>query len=139
MKNDDFPKRKHPRYKSYDYSSNGCYFVTVCVKDREPLLSRIVSVGRDAYIPPKIRLSHIGEVLDGYIKNINTVYDGISVDNYVIMPDHFHLLLSFSFRETDGGMRASRPTLNSVIRSLKTMVTKKSDTQFGRIHFMTRS
>ena len=34
------PKRKHVRLKGYDYSRNGCYFITVCTKDQKPLLSR---------------------------------------------------------------------------------------------------
>ncbi len=121
----DLPKRKHPRLKGYDYSQNGCYFVTVCVKDKKQLLGRI-SVGRDAHIPPTIELSEIGKVADKYIRNINSVYQNVSVENYVIMPNHIHLLFLF-YEEpcADGGMRASRPTLFTVIRSFKTMVTKE--------------
>lgn len=37
----DLPKRKHPRLKEYDYSQNGCYFVTICVKNKKQLLGRI--------------------------------------------------------------------------------------------------
>ena len=35
------PKRKELRLKQYDYSSRGAYFVTICVKDRKPILSNI--------------------------------------------------------------------------------------------------
>lgn len=35
---------------NYDYGSNGLYFVTVCVKDKKPILSRVV--GDDAHIVP---------------------------------------------------------------------------------------
>ena len=31
-------KRKSTRLKDYDYSNAGVYFVTVCVKDKKPLL-----------------------------------------------------------------------------------------------------
>ncbi|MGN0543122.1 MAG: hypothetical protein ACI4JG_06690 [Acutalibacteraceae bacterium] len=41
----DLPVRKHPRLKEYDYSQNGCYFVTICVKDKKHLLGS-VNVGR---------------------------------------------------------------------------------------------
>ena len=121
----DLPKRKHPRLKYYDYSSNGCYFVTICVKDRKNLLSSII-VGRDAHIPPQIELSAIGEITNKYIRNIENVYDGVSIENCVIMPNHIHLLLLFySSQSDDGGMKASRPTLHTIVRSLKTMVTKE--------------
>ena len=120
----NLPKRKHPRLKNYDYSQNGCYFVTVCVKDKKRLLGR-VNVGRDAHIPPQTELSEIGKVAEKYIQNIDSVYDNVTVENYVIMPNHIHFLFLF-YEEpyNNGGMRASRPTLHTVIRSFKTMVTK---------------
>ena len=121
----DLPKRKHTRLKSYDYSQNGCYFVTVCVKEKKHLLGQI-KVGRDAYIPPTTELSEIGKIVEKYIRNINTVYDNVTVENYIIMPNHIHFLfLFYSEPCTSGGMRASRPTLFTVIRSFKTMVTKE--------------
>lgn len=39
-------------------------------------------------------LSDIGKIVEKYINKIGEVYDEISVDNYVIMPNHIHLLLS---------------------------------------------
>ncbi len=121
----DLPKRKHPRLKNYDYSQNGCYFVTFCVKNKKCLMSS-VKVGRDAHIPPQTELSDIGIISEKYILNIEKVYNNIHVDNYVIMPNHIHLLLLFySPSADDGGMRASRPTLQTVVRSLKTMITKE--------------
>ncbi len=121
----NFSERKHPRLKNYDYSQNGCYFVTICVKDKKHLLGT-VNVGRDAYIPPQTSLSQIGRVAEKYILNIEKVYENIKVENYVIMPNHIHLLLMFDSSLRDGGgMKASRPTLHTVVRSLKTMVTKE--------------
>ncbi len=37
------PKRKSLRLKEYDYSQNGCYFVTMCVKDKRHLLAHYKS------------------------------------------------------------------------------------------------
>lgn len=121
----NLPKRKHPRLKGYDYSQNGCCFVTVCVKNKQHLLGK-VRVWRDAHIPPSVDLSEIGKVAEKYIRNINSVYNNVTVENYVIMPNHIHFLFLF-YDEPDpnGGMRASRPTLFTVIRSFKTMVTKE--------------
>ena len=46
-KSKELPIRKELRISQYDYSSNGAYFVTVCIKDRQPILSEIIksSVG----------------------------------------------------------------------------------------------
>ena len=98
-------KRKSTRLKGYDYSSPGAYFITICVKGRKQLLSKII-VGGDAHIAPKNELSEYGRVCDKYIKNINNKYENVSVDKYVIMPNHIHLLISLN-----GTMWASSPTI----------------------------
>ena len=41
----ELPQRKHPRMKNFDYSENGLYFLTICVKDKNLWLCNIV--GRD--------------------------------------------------------------------------------------------
>ncbi|MGN1467305.1 MAG: transposase [Ruminococcus sp.] len=123
--NKELPQRKHIRLKEYDYSNNGCYFVTICVKEHKQMLGRI-KVGRDAFIPPKIKLTYIGETADKYIKNINYAYDNITVDKYVIMPNHIHMIITIkNGMVNNGGMKASRPTLHTIVRSLKTMITKQ--------------
>lgn len=46
MKNtNEFPERKRNRLKDFDYSSNGAYFVTICIKDRN--VSLWEAVGAD--------------------------------------------------------------------------------------------
>ena len=110
-----FPKRKHPRLKEYDYSNDGGYFVTVCVKNKEKLL------GEPVLVNGKIKLTPIGETAEKHIKAINSAYDGVRVDSYMIMLDHIHMLITIS-----GGMRACRPTsLQTVVRTFKTMVTRE--------------
>ncbi len=110
-----FPKRKHPRLKEYDYSNDSGYFVTVCVKNKEKLL------GEPVLVNGKIKLTPIGETAEKHIKAINSAYDGVRVDSYMIMPDHIHMLITIS-----GGMRACRPTsLQTVVRTFKTMVTRE--------------
>lgn len=41
-KEKEMPKRKDLRLKQYNYSSAGAYFVTICVKDRNRILSNII-------------------------------------------------------------------------------------------------
>ena len=117
----ELPKRKSARLKYYDYSTPGAYFLTICVKDRKQLLSKII-VGDDAHIVPKNRLTKIGLICEKYINNINIKYKNVSVDKYVIMPNHIHIIISLY-----GTMRASSPTKNikNIIRSFKIMVTKE--------------
>ena len=122
MNKPNFPQRKHPRLKGFDYSQNGAYFVTVCCKARKHLLGAITA-GRGALTPPCIHLSEIGKTVEQYILSINTAYEGVHVDKYAVMPNHVHLLIRI---DNSGGMRSSRPTLQTIIRSFKTMVTRKT-------------
>ena len=125
-------KRKHPRLKDYDYSQNGAYFITVCVEKRRPILSTVV--GRGDHTPPQVELTACGKVLDKYIRGIEGAYKSVSVDKYVIMPNHFHLLISIAAPDNaHGGVWSPRPTVQTVLRSLKTMVTK----EIGRPIFQT--
>ena len=117
-------QRKHPRLEGYDYSQSGVYFVTICTRNRERILSRISSVGPDDPIGPIPLLTKTGEIVERYILGIETAYPGITVDQYAIMPNHIHLLLRFPTPE-DGPMRSSGPTLGMVVRGMKRMITKE--------------
>ncbi len=113
--NMNLPKRKHPRLKEYDYSQNGCYFVTVCIKNRERLLGKIDKTKQ------VILLSTLGLLIKRFILAIDSVYEDVFVDNYVIMPDHIHLLIRIEAKNGN----SVQPELQTIIRSFKTMVTKQ--------------
>ena len=110
----DLPKRKPTRLKEYDYSTQGAYFLTICVKDKKQLLSKII-VGDGVLDIPKNELTEYGIIAEKYIKQINDFYYCISVEKYVIMPNHIHLLLWISHSQ-HGSSRTPNPT-NSTISS----------------------
>lgn len=58
----DFPTCKPTRLPDYDYTQNGCYFVTVCVKSRKPILSRIVG-GAEVVAPYIVRCHRCVETI----------------------------------------------------------------------------
>ena len=91
----ELPNRKRIRLQNFDYNENGAYFVTVCVKDRKQILSNI-NVGTGVLDCSKIVLTKCGEIVDRYINQLNAFYDNISVDKYVVMLDHIHLLIMVS-------------------------------------------
>lgn len=111
------PERKKNRLENYDYSQNGAYFITICTKDRKKILSEIV--GADTIRPCKIILSQYEKIVDEAINNIANIYENISVNKYVIMPDHVHILLQIT---NNGGRMVSAPT---VIAGMKRYVSKK--------------
>lgn len=108
-------KRKNLRLREYDYSTPGAYFITICTENRRRILGNLV--GHDACDVPKIELSSYGNTLDKYIVFLSEKYDHIRVDKYVIMPDHFHLLLRITEKPMSGGVsQTSRPTKSEVAK-----------------------
>ena len=111
-----YPTRKLHRLKDYDYSSPGAYFVTICTKERRMILSRI-AVGTTIGIPPDIVLSPLGRIVDAAVRRIPEKYPSTELHQYVIMPNHIHLLLSIS---SEGG-----PALGRILQQMKGYVTKQ--------------
>ena len=102
--------RKNRRITGYDYSGNGAYFLTVCTRDRKKLLSRI-SVGTPlpgCPAEPQVELLPYGMVAQKYIRQMDAFYDNLSVEKYVIMPDHIHLLIRL--HDPEGHSGRSVPT-----------------------------
>ena len=91
IKMEELEKRKTPRYQSFDYNRVGVYFITICTQSRRPILSRIVGTG--VLDCPRVELTRYGKIADKYIKQLNDFYDHLSIEAYVIMPNHIHLLL----------------------------------------------
>ncbi len=92
MSESKLPKRKNIRLKGYDYSNEGCYFITICTENRKNLLSSVVG-GDDLGAPKEIILKPYGKIAEKYILSMEQAYDAISVENYIIMPNHIHLLI----------------------------------------------
>ena len=89
-KEKEFPIRKKNRVENYDYSSCGAYFITICTLERRNYFWDKVgaTIGR----PQDVELSPYGRIVDDAIKNIPNIYPSILVEQYVIMPDHIHII-----------------------------------------------
>lgn len=105
----ELQKRKALIYKEFDYNSIGVYFITICTKNRQCMLSKIVRTG--VLDCPQIKLTSYGKIADKYIQQLNNFYDYLSIESYIIMPNHIHFLLfiqkerqtfeNFSYKRAD--------------------------------------
>ena len=117
----ELPQRKQNRIAEYDYNQNGAYFVTVCTQDRKKILSTIVG---DGFPVPK----PIGMLAETLIHQIPDKYPNVYVDQYVIMPDHIHMLLRIDHADGTGD---PSPTLGNIIGWYKYQLTKQVNAQVG--------
>ena len=127
----DHPRRKPLRLPDFDYASPGAYFVTICTRDRRCILSDIsvessvgAAISRPPNASPSLRLTSCGEIVEHAICNIPVVYPGLSIDRYVIMPNHIHLLMQI--HSDDDGRILSAPTVGMVIGQMKRWASKKA-------------
>ena len=120
---------KSPRLEHYDYRENGCYFVTVCTKGRCHILRQPVGAAtcRPMKLPP---LSEWGTITEQGILQIPQIYPHITLEQYTVMPNHIHLLLTFDF-PTD----APRISLSTVIGNLKRWVSLQIGTSIWQKGF----
>ena len=96
------PKRKKNRLENFDYSSCGAYFITICTKDRKMLFSPVGADSISARMVEKTFLETIER------------YNGVDSPIYVVMPNHFHAIITISRADME-----SAPTISEIIQSFK--------------------
>ncbi|VAW36639.1 hypothetical protein MNBD_CHLOROFLEXI01-5058 [hydrothermal vent metagenome] len=77
--------RRSIRLKGYDYSSEGAYFVTVCVKGSACLLGEVVD--------GKMVLNDYGRIVEMCWHDLENHYAHVVLDAFVIMPNHSHFIV----------------------------------------------
>ena len=138
----ELPKRKSTRLKNFDYGSIGAYFVTICIRDRMPILSEIAKTDLTAtdktigllvgegLAPPEItvKLKPCGEIIKEQLQLIETRFPSVTVEGYVIMPDHIHAII---FLHENAGGASPSPTLDDVICAFKSLTSRNCKQRFG--------
>ena len=92
-KEKELPQRKHPRLVNYDYGSAGAYFITICTQNRRCVLSRIVGRGLAPAEAIGMEYTSFGNIAEQQLLSLENRYEYLSVDKYIIMPNHIHVVL----------------------------------------------
>ena len=128
------PKRKNLRLENYNYSGNGCYFITICTNSKTHLFGRY-NVGAIHESPEKhaenrcVELNWYGKIVESAILKLPERYNEIEIVNYIVMPNHIHMLVSINNDiDSERAIRESplqRSLLSKVIGCLKMNVSKE--------------
>lgn len=128
------------RLKDYDYSKEGMYFVTICVKNRMKILANISNlylnnknrrgvVGKEyqkefTELRPVhnncnniLELSTFGRIIENELLHLNRIHKNISIISYTIMPDHIHFILQINEK--------TNCILGGIIKTFKSITNKK--------------
>lgn len=121
----EVPKRKSARLKEYDYSQNGAYFITICTHNKQNLFWE-PSVGVGIPDDPITVLSDYGKYVNDTIEFIHINNINISIDKYVIMPNHIHIICVIQNGASGMPHPTTRPNeiIPSIISSLKRYTNK---------------
>ena len=114
------PVRRHSlRLPHYDYAQAGAYFVTICIQDRRCLFAAI----EDAILQP----TPAGHLAESVWATLSTRFPGLSLDVYVIMPNHLHGIVVLPDRSlgAESAGRRPIPPLGAVIRAFKAATTRQ--------------
>ena len=113
-------KRKPNRLETYDYRTAGGYFVTICTREKAHLFWE--NVGAIIDRPENVPLNHLGQIVDQVIRNIPCRYPAVTVDKYVIMPNHIHVIMIISGRAAGA---SPRPTIADIVCAYKSLTTRE--------------
>ena len=118
----EFQKRKQIRLTEYDYSTPNAYFITICTNNRKNLFWHAVRTIINR--PENVPLTNLGMLVRQSVEDIPKHYPVVSVEHFVIMPNHVHLLLQINAGSDRRPMAA--PTISMVINQTKGVVSKKA-------------
>jgi REP element-mobilizing transposase RayT len=74
------------RLKGWDYSNTGLYYITICTYGMKKFFGEIVN--------GNVILSDAGKIVDEEWLNNAVVRKNVILDEYVVMPNHFHGIMA---------------------------------------------
>ncbi|MFC1618133.1 transposase [Patescibacteria group bacterium] len=110
----DTDVRRSPRLSDYDYSKTGYYFVTFNTQNRICFFGDVVNHG--------MILDQAGEMIEKWWRKIAEKFSFVSLDEFIIMPNHLHGILQLQ-EQNDCSDRLS--SLPDIIGWIKTMTTNE--------------
>jgi REP element-mobilizing transposase RayT len=120
--------RRTIRLRGFDYSQPGAYFVTICVQDRAGVFGEIVD---GEWVP-----NEFGKIVEEEWERTGALRDYVTLDAFVVMPDHFYGILLLAGRGTARRAPTFPATIEkfgapvggsipTIIRAFKSAVTRR--------------
>jgi REP element-mobilizing transposase RayT len=113
------PNRQSIRLPEYDYASQGIYYITMCMQDRLMLLGNIKD--------KEMQLSPAGEMIQIAWRGIVIYNPRISLDEFIVMPNHFHGIIIIGRNRHCGQGQCPAPTISlfAIVRRFKSWTTNQ--------------
>jgi REP element-mobilizing transposase RayT len=120
--------RRSIRLPSFDYTTPGAYFVTICTYQRECLLGEIMK--------GEMRVNEIWRIIWDCWNQIPKHFPNTITDEFVVMPNHIHGIIRIIDTAYGRGTACRAPTterfgkpvigsIPTIVRGFKSAVTKR--------------
>lgn len=151
-----YKQQKRYRYKNYDYTQNGLYFVTICVKNHKMFFGDIAKSGTEYNPIYEMKMSEIGKIAEIFWLEIPKHFPFVNLDEHIIMPNHIHGILEIC-KQLDDRRNEALPrsytgkyprmseisprsgSLSAIIGSFKSIVTKTVNQKYSQNNFSWQS
>jgi hypothetical protein len=101
------PQRRSIRLPSYDYAGDGWYFITICTRDKTCWLGSIVD--------SSMLRSAGGRVVQSIWESLPRRFPGVTLDAFVVMPNHIHGILVLESQTGAGAMGAGAVGAGAIV------------------------
>src|SRR5690606_11313719 len=108
-------RRKTMRAPGFDYRDPGPYYVTICTEFRVHRFGTVAD--------GQTNLNDAGVMIDAVWRSISRVFPGVTLDAYVLMPNHLHGVLTLAIPEE--GSLDGEASLSRVLQWFKTETTNR--------------
>lgn len=122
----NLPNRQSIRLQNFDYSSEGAYFITLVCYERIHFFGKIEN--------EKMILNEYGKLIFEEWKNSIQIRPNITLGEFIIMPDHMHMILHIEKQTSTTSdqsewnhknPKSPSQTIGAIIRGFKGASTKK--------------
>ena len=117
--------RKSPRMKGYDYATPTAYFITICTHKKQCIFGK-----------PDI-LNQYGQIAHYTVLELPSLFPCISVDHFVVMPNHVHMLLTINAGQAE--LLDHTPNLSTIVGTYKSRVSRLIHQSDSKINVWQRS
>ena len=116
------PRRKNLRMPNFDYGEPGFFFVTICTANKNNLFGSVLN--------GEMVLNSYGVIAGELWLEIPDHFPSVELDEFIIMPNHIHGILSLSAKlnlpELPNKLPEEKsPTLGIIVGSYKSAVSKR--------------
>ncbi len=91
------------RWQFWDYSAPASYFLTICTHNKQHIFGKIIN--------KKMHLSKSGEIAANEFLNIPQYHKRITLDEWVVMPNHLHCVITLHGEDYDNGVANTAHTI----------------------------